>query len=180
MKNSFNIIGDSRKNSEFQNHFYSKNTDNKCNAKFLDKIPIISKIFTEQIKMPNYFINFNLFFENSVYKPKVCNNLKFKSNFINKKIVSLENKKQENALYHYSKLNFNVPENFLIKFNIKGIYLENIPLRQNDLIMNQINLKDMQNYINNICNNFSKNHFNFSNGEYIELKKTENDQPKDA
>ena len=46
VKNSFNIIGDSRKNSEFQNHFYSKNTDNKCNAKILDKIPIISKIFT--------------------------------------------------------------------------------------------------------------------------------------
>ena len=180
VKDSLNIIGDSSENSEFEKHFYSKNTKNKCNTQFLDEIPKISKIFTEQIKMPNYFINFNLFFENSVYIPKVYNNLNFKSNFINKKIVSFVNKKPENALYHYSKLNFNVPENFLIKFNIKGIYLENILLRQNDLIMNQINLKDMQNYINNICNNFSKNHFDFSNGEYIELKKAENDQPKDA
>ena len=180
VKDSFNKIGDSSKNLEFGNYFYSKNTNNKYNAQILDEIPIISKIFTEQIKMPNNFINFNLFFENSVYKPQVCNNLKFKSNFISKKIVSFVNKKPENSLYHYSKLNFNVPENFLIKFNIKGIYLENISLKQNDLIMNQINLKDMQNYINNISNNFSKNHFDFSNGEYIELKKAENDQPKDA
>ena len=94
----------------------------------------------------------------------------FKTNFNNQKMVFFVNEKPENALNHYSKLNFNIPNNFLINFNIKGIHSENIPLRQNDLIMNQINLKDMQNYINNICNNFSQNHLDFSNGEYIELK----------
>jgi len=180
VKDSLNIIGDSSENSEFEKHFYSKNTKNKCNTQFLDEIPKISKIFTEQIKMSNNFINFNLFFVNNVYMPKVCNNPMLKNNFINQKMVSFVNEKPEKALIHYSKLNFNVPENFLINFNIKGVYLENFPLRQNDCIMNQINLKDMQNYINNICNNFSKNHFDFFNGEYIELKKTENDQPYNA
>ena len=148
-KDCSNIIGDSSKNSEFENHFYSKNTNNIYNDQFLNEMPIISKIFSEQIKMPKNFINYNLFFENNVYRQTYS---------INQKMISFENEKLENALNHYSKLNFNVPENFLINFNIKGIYLENIPLKQNDLIMNQINLKDMQNYINNICNNFSKNH----------------------
>ena len=179
-KDCSNIIGDSSKNSEYENNFYSKNTNKKHNVQFLDEMPIISKIFSEQIKMPKNFINYNLFFENNVYRPKVFKDPIFKTNFINQKMVSFENEKPENTFNNYSKLNFNVPENFLINFNIKGIYLENILLRQNDLIMNQINLKDMQNYINNICNNFSKNHFDFSNGEYIELKKAENDQPKNA
>ena len=179
-KDCSNIIGDSGKNSEFQNHFYLKNTNQKCNEQFFDEIPIISKIFTEQIKMSKNFINYDLFFKNNVYRPKVCNNPMFKTNFNNQKMVFFVNEKPENALNHYSKLNFNVPDNFLINFNIKGIHSENIPLKQNDLIMNQINLKDMQNYINNICNNFSQNHLDFSNGEYIELKKAENDQPKNA
>ena len=175
-----NIVGDSNKNSEFENHFYSKNTNKKYNDQSLDEIPIISKIFSEQIKIPKNFINFNLFFDSNVYRPKVCRNPRFKTYFISQKMVPFVNEKPENTLNHYSKLNFNVPENFLINFNIKGIYLENIPLKQNDLIMNQINLKDMQNYINNICNNFSKNDLDFSNVEYIELKKGENDQPKNA
>ena len=179
-KDCSNIIGDSSKNSEFENHFYSKNTNNIYNDQFFNEMPIISKIFSEQIKMPKNFINFNLVFVNKVNRPKICKNPMFKTNFINQKMISFVNEKSENALNHYSKLNFNVPENFLINFNIKGIYLENFPLNQNDLIMNQINLKDMQNYINNICNNFSKNHLDFSNGEYIELKKAENDQPKNA
>ena len=180
VKDSLNIIGDSSENSEFEKHFYSKNTKNKYNTQILDEIPKISKIFTEQIKMSNNFINFNLFFVNNVYRPKVYNNSMLKSNFINQKMVPFAKEKPENAPIHYSKLNFNVPENFLINFNIKGVYLENFPLRQNDCIMNQINLKDMQNYINNICNNFSKNHFDFFNGEYIELKKTEIDQTYNA
>jgi len=177
---SLNINGDSSKNSEFQNHFYLKNTNKKCNDQFLDEMPIISNIFSEQIKMSKNFINYDLFFKNNVYRSKVCNNIMFKTNFNNQKMVFFVNEKPENALNHYSKLNFNIPNNFLINFNIKGIHSENIPLRQNDLIMNQINLKDMQNYINNICNNFSQNHLDFSNGEYIELKKAENDQPINA
>ena len=179
-KDSFNIFGDSSKNSEFENHFYSKNMNNKYNDQIFDEIPIISKLFTEKIKMPKNFINFNLSFGNNVYRPKELKNPVFKNIFIIEKLVSYVNKKPENTINHYSKLNFNVPENFLINFNIKGVYLENFPLRQNDCIMNQINLKDMQNYINNICNNFSQNHLDFSNGEYIELKKAENDQPKNA
>ena len=179
-KDCSNIIGDSSKNSEFENHFYSKNKNNIYNDQFFNEMPIISKIFSEQIKMPKNFINFNLVFVNKVNRPKICKNPMFKTNFINQKMISFVNEKSENALNHYSKLNFNVPENFLINFNIKSIYLANFPLNQNDLIINQINLKDMQNYINNICNNFSKNHLDFSNGEYIELKKAENDQPKNA
>ena len=153
-KDCSNIIGDSSKNSEYENNFYSKNTNKKHNVQFLDEMPIISKIFSEQIKMPKNFINFNLFFENNVNRPKICKNPMFKTNFINQKMISFVNEKSENALNHYSKLNFNVPENFLINFNIKSIYLANFPLNQNDLIINQINLKDMQNYINNILNNF--------------------------
>ena len=179
-KDSSNIFGDSRRNSEFENQFYSKNINNKYNDQILDEIPIISKIFTEKNKMPKNFINFNLFFENNVYRPKVYKKTDFKNIFIIEKVVPYVNEKPESTFNHYSKLNFNVPENFLINFNIKSIYLANFPLNQNDLIINQINLKDMQNYINNICNNFSKNHLDFSNGEYIELKKAENDQPKNA
>ena len=40
-------MGDSSKNPEFENHSYSKNTNNKFNDQFLDEIPIISKIFTK-------------------------------------------------------------------------------------------------------------------------------------
>ena len=175
-----NIMGDSSKNPEFENHSYSKNTNNKFNDQFLDEIPIISKIFTEQIKMPKNFINFNLFFDNNVNRPKVCKNLLFKNNHINQKVVSFVNEKPVNDFNHYSKINFNVPDNFLINYNIKEICIDNVPLRQDELVMNKINLKDMQNYINNICNNFSKNHLDFSNGEYIELKKDENAQHENA
>ena len=104
----------------------------------------------------------------------------FKNIFIIEKLVSYVNKKPENTINHYSKLNFNVPENFLINFNIKSINLENMPLRQNDLIMKQINLNDMKTYINNICSTISKNHLDFSIGEYIEMKKAENEHSKNA
>ena len=60
-KDSSNIFGDSRRNSEFENQFYSKNINNKYNDQILDEIPIISKIFTEKNKMPKNFINFNYF-----------------------------------------------------------------------------------------------------------------------
>ena len=69
-KDSFNIFGDSSKNSEFENHFYSKNMNNKYNDQIFDEIPIISKLFTEKIKMPKNFINFNLSFGNNVYSQK--------------------------------------------------------------------------------------------------------------
>ena len=177
-KDSFNLFGDSLHNSDFENHSYSKRTNNKSNDQFLDEIPIISKIFTKKIKMPMNFINCNFIFNNSLCKQKVCN--LYKSNLIIEKKVSFINNKPENAPNHYSKLNFNVPENFLNKFNIKRIYSENISLEQNDLILKKISLKDMEIYINKICNNNSKNHLDFSNGEYIELKKVDHEQSKNA
>ena len=82
------IVGDSNKNSEFENHFYSKNTNKKYNDQSLDEIPIISKIFSEQIKIPNNFINFNLFFDSNVYRPKVCKNPRFKTYLISQKRYS--------------------------------------------------------------------------------------------
>ena len=60
-KDSSNIFGDSSRNSKFENHFYSKNINNKYNDQIFDEIPIISKIFTEKNKMPKNFINFNYF-----------------------------------------------------------------------------------------------------------------------
>ena len=179
-KDSLNIFGDSCLNSDFENHFYSKRTNNEINDQFLDKIPIISKIFSEKNKISENFINFNFFFEKNVNSPKVCKNLFYRNNFIIEKMVSNINEKPENIKNHFSKLNFNVPENFLINFNIKSIYSKNIPLKQNNLIVNQINLKDMESYINNICNNDLKNHFDYSDGEYIELKKADNEQPKNV
>jgi len=49
-KDSFNIFRDSNKNSEFENHFYSKSINNKLKDQFLDEIPTISKIFIEKLK----------------------------------------------------------------------------------------------------------------------------------
>ena len=179
-KDSSNIFGDSRRNSEFENQFYSKNINNKYNDQIFDEIPIISKIFTEKNKMPKNFINFNLFFENNVYRPKVYKKTDFKNIFIIEKVVPYVNEKPESTFNHYSKLNFNVPENFLINFNIKNIYSENIPLRENNLVMKQINLNNMKTYINNICSTISKSHLDFSIGDYIELKKADNGQSKNA
>jgi len=126
--------------------------------------------------MSNNFINFNLFFKSNINRPKLCK--LFKSNLVIEKKVPYMNEKQENLQNHFSKLNFNVPENFLINFNIKRICSKNIPLKRNDLIINQINLKDMEIYINKICNNNSKNSFDFSNEEYIEIKKADNEPSK--
>ena len=128
--------------------------------------------------MPKNFINFNLLFKSNVYRPKTFN--LYSSNLIIEKKISYINEKPENALNHYSKLNFNVPENFLINFDIKSIYSENISLKQNDFIMSQINLKDMEKYINKICKNVSNNHLDLFNREYIELKKADNKQPKNT
>lgn len=173
-----NIFRNSSKYLESENHFYSKSTNNKLNHQFLDEIPTISKIFTEKIKMSKNFINLNLFFKSNIYRPKVCN--LFKSNLIIEKKVASMKEKGENLHNHYSKLDFNVPENFLINYKIKRIYSENILLEQNDLIMNRINLKDMEIYINKICKNNSKSHLGLSNGEYIELKKADNEPTKNA
>jgi hypothetical protein len=139
-----NIMGDSSKNPEFENHSYSKNTNNKFNDQFLDEIPIISKIFTEQIKMPKNFINFNLFFDNNVNRPKVCKNLLFKNNHINQKVVSFVNEKPVNDFNHYSKINFNVPDNFLINYNIKEICIDNVLLRQDDVGVHPAGCSDEQ------------------------------------
>jgi hypothetical protein len=177
-KDSFDIFGDSLHKSEFENHLYSKSANNKFNDHFLNEIPTISKIFSEKIKIPKNFISFNLYFKNNVYKPKDCK--LFKSNLIIEKITSFTNEKPENLQNQFSKLNFNVPENFLIKFNIKSINSENMTFKQNDLITNKISLKDMEIYINKICNNNSKNYLDFSNEEYIELKKVDNEQSKKA
>jgi len=175
----FNIFGDSSKYLESENHFYSKSTNNMLSDQILDEIPTISKIFTEKIKMSKNFINLNLFFKSNINTSKVCN--LFKSNLIiKKKVIPYIKDKPENLQNHYSKLNFNVPENFLINFKIKRISSENITLNQNDLITKQINLKDMEIYINKICNNNSKSNLDLSNGEYIEFKKADNEPAKSA
>lgn len=176
-KDPSNIFGDSFRNSEFENHFYPKYSNNKCSNQFLDEIPIYSKIFKENIKVPTKFINFNLFFKSNVNRPKVYKNI-FRNNFIIEKRQSYANEKADILNNDCSKLYFNVPENFLIKFSIKSIYSENIPLNKNSFTINQINLNDMQNYINNICNINSKSNLNYYNGEYIELRKVDNEQPK--
>ena len=184
-KNNFFALEEFAKNPEFHSHLYENHIDDELYKKILDESHSISKLFKQKIKNGNNNIDFHIqnFIEKinnpNFYKYKNINSIskekkKSKSYYdsTNKiKILSKEQNQEEN-------ITFNIPENFLINFNIKKINVQNIELYENIVYFNDISLKNVENFINNICKNKSENDFDFSDGNFIEYKNVNFEEKK--
>ena len=158
------------KNPYFGNYFPERNL-------IPDKI-FLSGLFTQNLKRPNNFDIFrsypNLFaIPKELLLPKKEKMIIPKEKKIKKVKASPENKEINNLI----KLNFKIPDDFFINFQIKEIeiktnqfnqYIQNFPKSKN------FTFQDMEFYINNLCNKLqSKDIVNFKNdfgNEYIELE----------
>ena len=175
--NNFYELGDFSNIPDFEKHLYNTNIYFNLNEQHFLLYPLISKVFTQKKIMANNNINSNgKRFLNKKSKNKSHkfypskNNLKKKKNFIN-----IANFKLENCEIEELFINFNIPENFLIDFNIKAINIKNIEDNSNkDKKSPSIGLKDIEIFINNLCKNVIINkvgEYNSTfNGEYLEYK----------
>ena len=158
------------KNPYFGNYFPERNL-------IPDKI-FLSGLFTQNLKRPNNFDIFRsypnlLAIPEELLLPKKEKMIIPKEKKIKKVKASPENKEINNLI----KLNFKIPDDFFINFQIKEIeiktnqfnqYIQNFPKSKN------FTFQDMEFYINNLCNKLqSKDIVNFKNdfgNEYIELE----------
>ena len=189
---NYEILGKFSKESDFETHLYKRKKNIKLMNEISLKVPLISRVF----QRTNYIINNNMnkkqiFLEkekNRKYISKstepvlltvnagIKGDVKIKSNSVNK-----DNNLKKSKLN--KKIDFNNKDNFLLNYNIKEIIIKNMRGLEYK-IPPKINLKDMDNFINNICNkiknkNNSKNSLNISMGEFIEYNKINGYEEKD-
>ena len=167
-----------------ESHIIKDNRNEILNNKIFQNFPIISNVSKQNkyeenkniFKYPEIFNKVNNNTEScepssinylNLKEQMISNNLNTKNNYINK----IEKKKPN--------LNFNIPDNFLIHFNIKEIKIENIQINSNqDICKCFIYLRNAVKFINNICQkkisnneNFNNLNLNYINKEYLELRK---------
>ena len=188
-------IGDSKKNFNFKENSYHLNRTYNLNNQFSYKIPIISRLFTKKINVENNNISQNpkkIIIVKNIPELFESPSLKFiipieqknvhNTNLEINPIKQIKTKDQnQNKIY-----NFNIPENFLVNFNIKEINIQNTFFNdfQENNIPNFPDISDVQNFLNNLCQkvievNEKEYNFNCINGEFIELKNFQNEEKKD-
>ena len=173
-------LGDFCKIQDFEKHLYKFNDNKHLYNNNLTKIPLISSLFTKNINLENNNIckfpkikierNISKSYEPSLLKIQKTINEEFSNSIINIKVISEINIGQKEQSKNN---NFNIPDNFLINFNIKEINIQNIVINQiPKKISNSMDFNDAKMFLNNICKKIiinKENNFNSSNGEYIKL-----------
>jgi hypothetical protein len=168
-------LGDFRKIQDFEKHLYKFNDNQHLYNKNLTKIPLISSLFTKNINLENNNIckfqkikierNISKSYEPSLLKIQKTINEEFTNSIINIKIISEINIGQKEQSKNN---NFNIPDNFLINFNIKEINIQNIVINQiPKKISNSMNFNDAKIFLNNICKKIiinKENNFNSFDG----------------
>ena len=181
-EDNFKEFGAFSKNAEFNEHLYKDFLNKNIYNQILGEIPLISRLFSKFSLNVN-----NNIATNFINKKNRLESLKpsiFKNIIIRKKsLTNVQNfeTKDKNELISKNqnrKINLNIPENFLINFNIIKINVKKIELSQNDEQYNSILLNDMEIFINNLCDNINKNFF-FSCNDYIECKKLDSEEKID-
>ena len=194
---NYKILGNFYKEPDFETHLYKR----KKNIKLINEISLKCPLISRALQKTNYIINNNNIInkkefilekeKNRDYISKsteplllrdntgINANIKIKSNSLEKDNNLKKIKKSESN----KKIDFNNRDNFLINYNIKEIIIKNISGLEYE-IPSQLNLKDMETFINNICNkiknkNNSKNSLNISMGEFIEYNKIYDKEEKD-
>lgn len=113
---------------------------------------------------------------NKRYRTKSCKFYSLKKYTKRKrKIFNNDNFKLLNCQIDELFIDFNIPDNFLINFNIKEIKINNIDNNtKTDKKPPSIGLKDTEIFLNNLCKNIIINKEEYSNtssnGEYVEYK----------
>ena len=178
-------LGDFSKNPEFKTHLYENHPDYQLSKPILAETPSISKLFKRNIKKENNFSIHTKNFIKIIFRANSCQPQTSKNILKDEKGLKIDKtlkinkiKKLPEEQNNTININSNIPDNFLINFNIVDINIQKIGLFQKQDFFNAISLKDMENYINSICLNLSKNDFNFSNGDFIEFKKIDIEEEK--
>jgi hypothetical protein len=162
--------------------FYKEYGNEELYKEVFTKTPLISAVF----KQKKYEVNHNIYQipKNMIKKniSKSCEPFLIKSSPIKQKrfskIINLKKCEINNMeINNQKKINFNIPDNFLIDFNIKKINIKNIQkISNHNYHINLVNLTEVENFINNICKKNINNkdyiyNLNYSNEEYIESQK---------
>ena len=165
-KNNFLALEGFSKIPEFHSHLYENYQDDRLYKIILNESHSISKLFRQKIKKENNNIyshiqNFIKRLNNHNFCKCNCKSYSKPSNII-KTLPEEQNQTKE--------ITFKIPENFLINYKIKKINIQNKKSCENEKNYNDISIKDIENFINNICKNKSENYFDFSDEDFIEYK----------
>ena len=192
---NYEILGNFSKEIDFQTHLYKRKRNIKIINEVSLKCPLISRVF----QRTNYIINNNVnkkeFFlkkeKNRKYISKSSGPILLRANAgikaevknISKSINKDNNIKKVKKSNLNKKIDFKNKDNFLLNYDLKKIIPNTIRGLEYE-IPPQINLKDMENFINNLCNKTknkinSKNSSNNSIVEYIEYNKINDYEEKD-
>ena len=168
---------------DLEKHLYKTHRDIELYNKFLTKYPLISTAFTKKDNAINYI---DICQKNKIirkyisksYEPRpLMHNTIKNTRFIINPNLKRNHSSEKKEINQNKKLNFNVPENFLINYNIKKIVINNIQYTEGqENFLQCIYLSDMQEYINSLCKNIvnkneNRSNLNFINEEYIEFQK---------
>ena len=192
---NYEILGNFSKEIDFQTHLYKRKRNIKIINEVSLKCPLISRVF----QRTNYIINNNVnkkeFFlkkeKNRKYISKSSGPILLRANTgikaevknISKSINKDNNIKKVKKSNLNKKIDFKNKDNFLLNYDLKKIIPNTIRGLEYE-IPPQINLKDMENFINNLCNK-TKNKINRKNSsnnsivEYIEYNKINDYEEKD-
>ena len=168
---------------DLEKHLYKTQRNIELYNKFLTKYPLISTAFTKKDNAINYI---DICQKNKIirkyisksYEPRpLIHNAIKNTRFIINPNLKRNHSSEKKEINQNKKLNFNVPENFLINYNIKKIVINNIQYTEGqENFLQCIYLSDMQEYINSLCKNIvnkneNRSNLNFINEEYIEFQK---------
>lgn len=167
---------------DFEEHLYKTHRDSELYNRFLTKYPLISTAFTKKDNVVNYI---DIYQKNKIIRkyisksfeprPLIHNTIKNTRFIINPNLKKNHSSKKK-EINQDKKLNFNVPENFLINYNINKITINNIQYTEDqENLLKCINLNDMEEFINSLCMNIvnkkeNLSNLNFVNKEYIEFQ----------
>ena len=176
-----NEFGNFRPISNYQNHIFKINSDEESYSKMLAQYPSISSsLFTKRTEEANYFdidskngIIRKLLSKSSEPSSLLLNNdIKKKRLTLNSNLMP-KNINLKKEIKEHKNLNFNVPENFLVNYNLKEIKINHYQFNSNvEKSLLFLYLEDMEKYINCLCQkiiNENENRIIFE--EYIECKK---------
>ena len=171
--NSFNI---QNKNliPEYQHHFYTHHRNYDLFNQISLKIPMISRLFTQNKNMIKNIICHR----QNIFKPQTIDSnysksSQFKCLDIKEERFSTETNEEIGENDNIEEKEFNEYTDFLLNFNIIDVNIKEKELNQNpENLAKNINLKNCKNFLNRLCLNsiYSDEKKNNFNGEFIEHK----------
>ena len=185
-------LGDFSKIPGFESNIIKNNINEKKNNPVFKKIPFLSEDFRQKkteiskkiIQYPKivYCVNNNTRpYEPSLTKPIILVKERFEGFSEN---INIKNNDINGIERQISNINFNIPKNFLIDFNIKGINIKNRQLNSiQENLLNFISVNKAKEFLNIICQkkttNENLNSINYANEEYLELRNISNENKND-